>query len=444
MINSSKYLKVYFIGIGGISMSSLAIYLHNKNFTVLGRDNVKSERTVLLEKLGITVYYDDNLQAVKDSDIIVYTAAIKDTDAELMLAKKLSKPIYKRSQLLSLIISSFNKSIGVSGSHGKTTITAMISHILKSANKSFTAFIGGQDNSFSNFYTDGEKNLILTEVCEYKNSISDIKVDFAICSNIDNDHLDTYQNIENIKNAFFEFLDRSKIKVICNDDKYLNEYKGNGVVTYGINAKSDVTASNLTNLIGKYSFDLIIKNKNLGRINLNVFGKCSVYNALCATAVCYSMQIPLNAIRKGLRSFTGVQRRFEYIGKLYKKTIVCDYAHHPTEILNTITTAKQIFNDNLLLIFEPHTFSRTKLLFYDFLNVFENENVYFYKTYPARESYFYDGSSEKLALSLNKKYLETFNELLSAIKTAPYKNVLIIGAGELYDKIINVIEKPKS
>ncbi|MBQ9782408.1 MAG: hypothetical protein IJW26_04430, partial [Clostridia bacterium] len=312
------------------------------------------------------------------------------------------------------------------------------------AKKSFTAFIGGIDNNYSNFYTDGKKKLVLSEVCEFKKSINDISVDFAVCSNIDNDHLDTYKSIENIKGAFYAYLDRSKIKIVCNDDEYLKEYKGENVYTYGIKNKSLVMAKNVTELIGKYSFDLIIGGKNYGRINLNTFGEYSVYNALSAILTCYLLRIPINDIKRGISAFNGVERRFEYLGKLYGKNIILDYAHHPTEIKNAIKTAKQAFKKDLFLIFEPHTYSRTKLLFYDCLSVFESENVSFYKTFSARENYLFDGSSEKLAIAINKKYLETFTEVLDAIKSTKYSNVFIIGAGELYDKIKNKIENKKS
>ncbi len=435
MLTNYENLKIYFIGIGGIGMSSLALYLNSRNFIVLGSDKVKSTQTEILEKNGIKVNYEKNLQDIQNSDIIVYTLALSEDDKELTYAKKLSKPIYKRSQLLNLILNTFNCSVGVSGCHGKTTITSMIANVLDTASKSFTAFIGGVDNKFSNFYTDGKKEIAVSEVCEFNKAIYDVNANIGICANIDNDHLDTYENIENVKNAFYSFLDRSKFKIICSDDKILQEYKSKNLLTYGIINKSDVRAKNVTQLIGKYSFDLIIKNKNYGRINLNVFGEHSVYNALCAVSVCYLLKIPVNDIIKGITAFNGVKRRFEYVGKLYKKNIITDYAHHPTEIKSAIKTAKQVFDNDLLIIFEPHTYSRTKLLFYDFVNVFEREKVCFYKTYPARENYIYDGSSEKLAIFLNKKYLENFNEVLYLIKTTPKKNILILGAGELYDKI---------
>ena len=443
MLNNNENLKIYFIGIGGIGMSSLALYLKSRNFIVLGSDKIKTEQTNILENENIKINYESNLEDIKNSDVIIYTLALGDNDKELNYAKKLCKPIYKRSQLLGMILNYFNNSVGVSGSHGKTTITSMIANILDTSKKSFTAFIGGFDNKLSNFYTDGQKQVVVSEVCEFNRAIYDITATIGICANIDNDHLDCYQNIENVKNAFYSFLDRSDYKIICNDDKILKQYKGEKVLTYGIKNKSQVYAKNVTQLIGRYSFDLIIKNKNYGRINLKVFGKHNVYNALCAVSACYLLNIPINDIIKGITTFKGVKRRFEYIGKLYKKNIITDYAHHPTEIKSALKTAKQLFNNDLLIIFEPHTYSRTKLLFYDFVNVFENEKVCFYKTYSAREDYFYDGSSEKIAITLNKRYLESFNEVLEVIKNTKKSTVLILGAGELYDKIKAVLKNSK-
>ncbi len=440
MINSLQGMKVYFIGIGGIGMSSLALYLKRQNFIVLGSDKNKSKQTKLLEDNNIKVNYVQNIDDVKSSDIVVYSSAISNADVEFKMANSLNKPIYKRSQLLNLILSSFNKSVGISGSHGKTTITAMISNILYTANKSFTAFIGGVDNKFSNFYSDGNKSLVISEVCEFKKSIYDVNVDIAICSNVDNDHLDSYGDIINIKNAFYDYLDRSQYRIICNDDKYLKDYKKVNTITYGIKNQSDIMAKNITELLGKYSFNLVVKGNDLGRVNLNVFGKYSVYNALCAVSACYLIGISSSDVLKGLASFNGVERRFEYVGKLFNKNIIVDYAHHPTEIKSTLKTAKQVFSNDLRIIFEPHTYSRTKILFYDFVNVFEKEKVAFYKTFSAREDYVYDGSSEKLAISIDKKYLENFSELIEYIKKTNENNVLILGAGELYGKIISQIK----
>lgn len=435
MQNNGENLKIYFIGIGGIGMSSLALYLKSRNFIVLGSDKIKSEQTKLLEKNNIKVNYESSLEDIKNSDIIVYTLALSKEDKELNYAKKLCKPIYRRSQLLNLILSTFNNSIGISGSHGKTTITSMIANVLDVNDKSFTSFIGGVDKKLSTFHTDNKKELVVSEVCEFNKAIYDVKVNIGICANIDNDHLDCYENIDNVKSAFYDFLDRSDYKIICNDDNFLKEYTSKNVITYGIKNKGDVIAKNVTQKGGKYSFDLVIKNYNHGRVNLNVLGEHSVYNALCAISVCYLLNIPINDAIKGITSFKGVKRRFEDIGKLYSKNVITDYAHHPTEINSAIKTAKEVYKDDLLIIFEPHTYSRTKLLFNDFINIFENEKVGFYKTYPAREDYFYDGSSEKLALTINKKYLEDFNQVLEMIKNTTKNNVLILGAGELYEKI---------
>ncbi len=435
-----RTIKVHFIGIGGVSMSGLAKYLLLKNFSISGSDILQSNETDNLQRLGVKIEFDKSCNLVKDCDVVVYTSAIKSDNKELMLAKELKKAIYSRAKLLSLILSSFNKSIGIAGSHGKTTTTSMLAHILKCANTNFTAFIGGNDKEFGNFYTTKNSQLLLTEVCEYDYNINEISPYISVVLNVDNDHLDTYKNIENLKNTFYSYLDRGTKRVVCIDDIHLSKYPKNAI-TYSLNGLGDYNAKNLRQQLGIYSFDCYYKDDYLFKVELSVYGINAVKNALCAIAVAKSLDIDNNSIIKALKTFNGVGRRFEELGNINSLKFIADYCHHPTEIKDTLKTAKETFNDNYAVVFEPHTYSRTKLLFNDFITVFDGENPIIYKTYPAREKYIKSGSAKFLASKISgAKYVDNISDLLEILKGKNVENVLILGAGSLYDKIKNYIK----
>ena len=404
-------MKIYFIGIGGISMSALAKYLKLKGFDVLGSDEKFSKTLLELENAKIKTYIGKNLDAVSDSDIVVYTSAIKKENEELRLATKLNKVVYTRVELLNEIIKSFKNSIGVAGSHGKTTTTSMIAHIFKQQGESFTAHIGGEDGYFGNLYTDLNNKNFITEICEYKKNILNVSVSNAVILNVDSDHLDCYKDINELKNSFEVFLNKSNKKIVNADDAFLNNL--DGVVTFGINNEANFMAKNLKQINGKYTFNLIYNNEYLSTISLKVVGLHNVYNALASVAVCYLNGISVLSIKCALENFRGVKRRFEFLKRVNNVDVYCDYCHHPTEIKSLIETSKMNIKGKILYIFEPHTYSRTKILLNDFISVFSGEDVVFYKTYPARESYDYLGSSEYLAKKLNAKHFDNFNYLIN-------------------------------
>ncbi|MBR5439748.1 MAG: UDP-N-acetylmuramate--L-alanine ligase [Clostridia bacterium] len=433
-------MHVHFIGVGGIGNSSLAKYLISKGFCVSGSDSTYSLLVKELERLGVKIAKDDEDKLVENCDVVVISSAIKEENKSLILAKKLKKPIYKRSQLLKIITACFDLSIGIAGSHGKTTTTAMLANVLHCGGLDFTAFIGGMDSAFGNFYYKPNSKIVLSEVCEYDKNIYDFNASIAVVLNVDNDHLDTYKNIENLCTAFYDYLDRASVKIVCADDKILDNYNGKKI-TYGIENDADFKAVNLHEKSGRYSFDLMLKGKKLFKVNLSVFGKHNVLNALSAIVVAKQLNVQNKHILEGLKSFKGVGRRFETLGKIGETKFIADYSHHPTEIKCTIETLKQLYKGDYLLIFEPHTYSRTKLLFKDFINVFNNENVIIYKTFSAREKYDYYGSACYLAKNIKgATYVKNFKNLLEITKKTNASNVVILGAGNLYWKIKNAIK----
>lgn len=439
MVKSKVKLKVYFIGVGGAGMSVLAKLLLNKNFEVYGSDINKSKTVDSLIEKGLTFYNFHDENNVNNKDIIVYSSAINSDNVELIKAKELKKTVYSRAELLDIIINSYKKSVGVAGSHGKTTASSMIANVLKFASVDFTALLGGEDINLGNFAYHNKNRVLLSEICEYDKNISKQSPKLALLLNIDNDHLDSYGSLENLKNEFFSYLDRAKYKVINLDDNSLRLYKGRNVISYGIQNNADYTAKNLVSNGGKYSFDLYYKQKYIKTFSLNVYGYHNVYNALATICVCHTyFNISFDKIYSGILSFKGVLRRFEEVKLLKNKTVVLDYAHHPTEIEKAIETANEVFNNNYLLVFQPHTYSRTQILFNDFIKVLSNKNAIIYKEYPAREKYNQKGSAKRLSKHVeNSTYVFNFQTLLSTIKNSKEDNVLILGAGDLYDKIKN-------
>ncbi len=428
-------MRVHFIGIGGIGVSSLAKYLLLKGFFVSGSDILASAQVEELKKLGAIICTDNESEYINSADVVVVTSAIKSDNQSLCLAKKLCKPIYKRSQLLKIISTCYKLSIGIAGSHGKTTTTAMLTSILDSKGVNFVSIIGGNDNRFGNFYYKNNSNILVSEVCEYDRNIYDFNAGVGVVLNVDNDHLDTYKNMQNLTRAFYDYLDRAQVRIVCNDDKILKEYSGNKI-TYAIYNDANYTAKNLHQKSGRYSFDLYFNGKKMFKVYLSVYGKHNVLNALSAIAVAKQLKVSNKDIINGLKNFNGVGRRFENLGKIGEVKILADYCHHPTEIKCTIETLKGLYNGDYLIIFEPHTYSRTKLLFKDFISVFSGENVIIYKTFSAREKYNYLGSGSYLAKNIKgATYVKTVKELLKIIKNASVSNVVILGAGSLYSKI---------
>ena len=447
MQTNDNGIAVHFIGIGGAGMSALAKYLIKKGFNVSGSDKAGIKTLEELSALGANVVIRNSPcgesaaeKLVASADVVVKTSAIKIDDSELVLAEKLKKPVLKRSELLGEILSVFPHSVGVGGTHGKTTATAMLSGVF-SLFKPFTSFIGGSDYTFGNFHSDNGSRYAISEVCEYDGNIYDIKTETAVVLNVDGDHLDSYKTMENLKAAFFDYLDRAALRIVNNDDFFLKQYGGKRI-TYSISNSGDFTAVDLLSSGGKYSFDCVYKGKKEFRAGLNVYGRHNVYNALAAVAVCKEYGIDNEKIVEGIEKFSGVKRRFEFIGEKNGIKFIADYCHHPEEIKATLKTADEVFVNGYSVVFQPHTYSRTKLLFSDFVKAFSGRNVILLKEYAAREVFDYDGSSQKLAEEIkNAAYAVSACDAFDMImRSDTEKPVLILGAGDIYDKFVALIK----
>ena len=427
--------KVYFIGIGGISMSALAKLLATKGYFVSGSDGVRGEETESLASYGVKVYIgvDDTRKELLEADLVVYTDAIKDDHREILKAKILGKRLLSRADLLDLVSREASQIIAVAGSHGKTTCTSMCAHILRELQVPFTAHIGGLDCEFGNFYTSGNEYFV-TEACEYKRNLLKLSPNVSILLNVDKDHMECYENEEDLMGTFRRFCESAKTAFVCADDercKTLGEFSSFAIQ----NTLADYRAVDLRAKGEKYSFTIEEYGKALCRVRLQAIGRCNVYNALASFAAMRSFGFSESAIVKGLQTFTAVKRRFEKLGTYCGASVICDYAHHPKEILSTVATAKGVCKGELFVVFQPHTYSRTKLLMDDFVSVLHTiKNLMLYKTYPAREKFDAEGSAETLARVVGSLYSENIYVLKTWLKKTLKEGdvVLFLGAGDIY------------
>ena len=422
-------------------MSALAKLLLNFGLKVCGSDVQKSEQTDCLQKLGATIFQGSNgdRKEIAESDVVVYTDAISENDPELISAKIQGKKLYRRAEFLAEICKRYETVISVAGSHGKTTCTSMCAHVLRAASAPFTAHIGGEDGYFSNFHFAG-RTYFLTEICEYKKNLLKAKSTIAVLLNVDNDHLDCYQSEQELSSAFSCYLKNAATAIVCADD--VKSPKAKEYITFGIeggagdNGSVNYLAKDLCQVGEKYSFNVYENGKNLCRVRLNVVGRCHVYNALAACAAARQIGVSGREIAVGLSLFQGVKRRFERLGEYRGAEILCDYAHHPREIASTLQTFARVCKGNAYVIFQPHTYSRTKHLFQEFVSVFKNtKNLLIYKTYAAREKYDPVSNAKTLAENLpNSLYVESLREIKTYLDKTVKKGdcVLFLGAGDIY------------
>ena len=427
--------KLYFIGIGGISMSALAKFLTTQGYEVSGSDAVRGEETENLAFYGVKVFVgvDSERAELKSADIVVYTDAIAEDHAERKQAAACKKRILSRADLLAIVCDNFQSVVAIAGSHGKTTCTSMCAHILKSIGVPFTAHIGGEDSLLGNFHFTG-RDYLVTEACEYKRNLLKIKPSVAVLLNIDRDHMECYRDENDLAECFKNYCLSAKTAFVCADDersRNLGEF-----ATFAINdTLADYRATELRAGAERYSFTVEEYGKPLCRIRLKAIGRCNVYNALAAFAAMRSLGFHEKEIRVGLENFTAVKRRFERIGAFQGASFICDYAHHPKEIRSTIATAEGICKGRLFVVFQPHTYSRTKLLMREFIEVLRPiQHLMIYKTFPAREKYDGEGSAETLAQSVGSLYSENIYTLKTWLKKTVREGdvVLFLGAGDVY------------
>ena len=457
-IDSNKIRKVHFIGIGGISMSGLAEILLSKGYTISGSDTTPSELTRHLESEGVKIsYVQEAANITDDIDLTVYTAAISDTDPELMASRTKNIPTIPRAELLGLIMKQYKNAIGVSGTHGKTSTTSMISQILLEAEADPTILVGGIMNSIKGNLRIGKSDTMITEACEYTNSFLSFWPTIAVILNISEDHMDFFKDIDDIRHSFKRFaaLVPESGTVVLNKDidnlSYFTDDLTCNVMTFSTSdSTADISAANITyNNMACGSFDLVNNGNFLARINLKVIGLHNISNALAAAAAALSLNIPVETIKKGLEAFSGTARRFEYKGELNGVTIVDDYAHHPDEITATLSTAANYPHKKLWCVFQPHTYTRTKAFFNEFVESLSlADAVVLADIYAAREKNTIGISSEDLYNAIKETgkeayYFPSFEQIEKFLLENCQNGDLLItmGAGNVVNIGDNLLKK---
>ncbi len=394
-IDFKKPLRVHFIGIGGISMSGFAELLHTMGFIVSGSDAKESKITKHLESLGINILYGQSASNITSNlDLIVYTAAIHEDNPEFVAAKQSTIPMMDRAEMVGQVMKNYESAIAVAGTHGKTTTTSMVSHILLAADLDPTISVGGILKAIDGNIRVGNSSNFITEACEYTNSFLKFYPTISIILNIEAEHLDFFKDLDDVRNSFYEFaskLPQNGLLIINGEIEQVDEFidKLNcRIVTYGMNAPSyNFTARQITyNEFGLGAFDLYHNETFVDHIQLSVVGAHNISNALAAIALGYEFNIPISIIKEGLLTFKGTERRFEYKGETNGVTVVDDYAHHPTEIEATLNATEKYPHKTLWCVFQPHTYSRTKAFLKEFASALSKaDKIVLTDIYAARE-----------------------------------------------------------
>lgn len=433
--------KIHFIGIGGSGMFPLAKILYSQGFEVTGSDIYESDTMEKIEKLGIKVTLNQKKENIQNHDLVVFSAAIKESNPEIVAAKEKSIPIIERSVLLGIIFKNYKNSVAVSGTHGKTTTTSMITSVLLDAGKEPTAVIGASLKKINGNSFTGNSDIIVGEACEYVDSFLQLFPSISVITNVDADHLDYFGSLENVKKSFSKFASQTKKLIIVNgdDDNSRDCVKDVKVkkIFFGTGEGNTYSARNVTyTKMQQAKFDIFKGSEKISHIELTVPGKHNLYNALAAFIVCSELEVPNEVISKSLHEFSGAHRRFEILGKINDITVVDDFAHHPTEIKATLNAASKMGFNRVWAVFQPHTYSRTSMLLGDFAEALSiADKVVVSEILPVREVNTYGIHSRDLTDKIeNSIYIPDFDQITEYIlkNAKPGDLVLTLGGGNVY------------
>lgn len=445
-INYDQPVHIHFIGIGGISMSGLAAVLLKRGFAVSGSDAHKSPLTDWLENLGADISYPQRAGNITDDiDVVVYTAAIHPDNPEFQAVQAKAIPMLTRAELLGQLMNNYNTSVAVAGTHGKTTTTSMLSHIMMHCELDPTISVGGILQSIGGNVRIGTSEYFLTEACEYTNSFLSLFPTIGIILNIDADHLDFFKGLDDIRHSFRLFAEQIPQggTLIINSEIPQLESLTSGlpcrVITFGIN-HGEYQAVNVTyDELGHGSFELKKDDVILGHFQLSVPGEHNISNAAAALAAGFLLGLSADEMAAGLLSFTGTDRRFQKKGEIGGVTIIDDYAHHPTEIKATLHAAQKLSSKHVWCVFQPHTYSRTKALMDEFAEALSiADKVVLADIYAARETDTFGVSSDLLRQKLSDIgkeawHFPTFDEIETFLleNCVPGDLVITMGAGDV-------------
>lgn len=441
--------KVYFIGIGGIGMSALARFFNSREVAVFGYDKTATTLTKKLVEEGMKIHYKDDVSQIpKGIDLVIYTPAIPDDHSELNYFRNHDFPLKKRAEVLGMI-SRTQRTIAIAGTHGKTTTTSILTHILHEGGVECTAFLGGIANNFSSNYVGGNSDWVVVEADEYDRSFLHLHPEIAVILSMDADHLDIYGEDEAVKNGFRIFGSQVKKngKLLVNQKwiaEYLNKRKVQGKVkTYGLE-KGDFYADKIKVSDGYFVFDFRSKKINILNLPFNLPGHHNIENATAAIAVALELGVSVDAIRRSLVSFKGIRRRFEIVYRNEKVVYIDDYAHHPSELTAAIHAARTLFpNKRITGVFQPHLFSRTRDFLQEFAEVLGTLNeVIILDIYPARELPIAGINSKAILRHIKNdaKELSKKQTLVDLLATKDLEVLMTLGAGDI-DTLVAPIKK---
>ena len=439
----TRHAHGHLVGIGGVSMAPLAEVLKGMGVIVSGSDINESDSVRHLQSLGIPVHIGHDAANVEGADFVVRTAAAHDDNPEIAAARAKGIPVFERAQAWGYLMQSYKNAVCVAGTHGKTTTTSMITHILMKAEFDPTIMIGGTLPLLKAGHRIGHGDTIVLESCEYYDSFLSFSPTIAVINNVDSDHLDYFKNLDNIKASFRRFAElvpKDEGWVVANGDDANTMDMLSGidrrVVTFGLGEQNSIRAVNIRPHRSGTDFDVVADGRLFTTISLVVPGEHNVRNALAACAAARLLGVPAHAVSQALAAFTGAGRRFEFKGALNGAKIYDDYAHHPGELHALLDMSLSLGYDRVILCFQPHTYSRTKALFEEFVAELSRADVtWLAEIYAAREKNTVGISSKDLADRIpGARYFATFDELEQALRenARPGDLILTVGAGDIY------------
>jgi len=441
-----KIQQIHFIGIGGSGMSGIAEVLLTLGYRVTGSDLASSDTVKRLEQLGGKVFIGHHQENITGAQVVVVSSAVPKDNPEVQEAKNRLIPVIPRAEMLAELMR-LKYGIAIAGAHGKTTTTSLVAAVLGQGGLDPTAVIGGRLNSVGSHAKLGQGEFLVAEADESDGTFLKLSPTIAVVTTVDREHLDYYGEMERIQNAFLEFINKVPfygVAVLCLDDEHLQTILPRVVkrtLTYGMTSQADLVARE-TNLKGwGSSFSVKYRQRSLGRFELGIPGLHNIYNAMAAIGVGWELEIPLDAIRQALAEFSGVERRFQLIGEKNGIMVVDDYGHHPTEIKATLAAAKAGWGKRLLVVFQPHRFSRTRDLINEFATAFYQADLLFLtEIYPAGEAPIAGITGETLAQAVREhghrevsfipEKEEVVHQLLSHLRSGDL--VLTLGAGDIW------------
>lgn len=455
MYRKGKIKNIHFVGIGGSGMSGIAEVLLNLGYHISGSDLKETEVTRRLQALGCEIHYGHRRENVKEADVVVVSSAIRPGNPEVEVAEERHIPIIPRAEMLAELMR-MKVGIAIAGTHGKTTTTSLIATVLAAGGLDPTVVIGGRLNSLGSNARLGQGEFLVAEADESDGSFLKLMPTIAVVTNIDADHLDYYKGIEEIKETFLEFLHKIPffgLAVVCLDHPNIQSLipkLKKRFMTYGLTAQADFQAEEIE-FEGLFtSFDVLFQRRRLGRLSLRMPGLHNVYNSLATVATAFELDLPFRTVQEALAEFSGIQRRFQIKGEKRGILIVDDYGHHPVEIIATLKAAKTGWKRRLVVVFQPHRYTRTKALFNEFLTAFYDAEVLILtEIYPAGEERIegvearalFDGIRESghrdVTFLPEKK--EIVEHLLKILR--PGDMVITLGAGDIWQVADELVER---